>query len=66
MNGTPTHTAIAAGAAALIVPVVDQVATALHMALTSDVRNAIVVLVVAGTHWLSQKYAAGKQPAAQQ
>jgi hypothetical protein len=54
MNGTPAHTAIAAGAAALVVPVVDQIAAAMHLTLTSDVRNAIVVLAVAGVHWLSQ------------
>lgn len=60
MNGTPTHTAVAAGAAALILPVVDQLAAALHLTLTSDVRSAIVVLVVAGVHWLSQHIPAKK------
>lgn len=56
MNSTPTNTAIAAGAGAVVAPVVAYVASALHMTLPVDVQSAIVVLVVAGAHWLSQRF----------
>lgn len=58
---SPTNTAIAAGAGAVVAPVVAYVASALHVALPADVQGAIVVLVVAGSHWLSQRFPA-KQP----
>ena len=64
MNSTPLNTATAAGAAAVVMPVVSYVATALHMSLPTDVQSALVVLIVAGAHWASQRFPAAKQPAA--
>ncbi|MDE1139994.1 hypothetical protein [Paraburkholderia tropica] len=61
-NTTPTNTAIAAGAGAVVAPVVAYVASALHLVLPADVQGAVVVLIVAGAHWLSQRFPA-KQPA---
>jgi hypothetical protein len=58
MNSNPTNTAIAAGAGAVIAPVVAYIASALHVALPADVQGAIVVLVVAGAHWLSLRFPA--------
>jgi hypothetical protein len=55
---TPTNTAIAAGAGAVVAPVVAYVASALHVALPVDVQGAIVVLIVAGAHWLTQRFPA--------
>lgn len=61
MNSTsPTNTAIAAGAGAVVAPVVAYIASALHVALPADVQGAIVVLIVAGAHWLSQRFPAAK------
>jgi len=60
MNSTPTNTAIAAGAGAVVAPVVAYVASAMHVALPADVQGAIVVLIVAGAHWLSQRFPAAK------
>jgi hypothetical protein len=55
MNSTsPVNTATAVGAGAVIAPVVAYVASLFHVALPVDVQSAIVVLVVAGAHWLSQ------------
>ncbi|WGS53601.1 hypothetical protein LFL96_21320 [Paraburkholderia sp. D15] len=62
MNSTPTNTAIAAGAGAVVAPVVAYAAAALHVALPADVQGAIVVLIVAGAHWLSQRFPVSKQP----
>lgn len=60
MNSTPTNTAIAAGAGAVVAPVVSYAASLLHVALPVDVQGAIVVLLVAGAHWLSQRFPAKK------
>ncbi|MBN3811716.1 hypothetical protein [Paraburkholderia sp. Ac-20347] len=60
MNSTPINTAIAVGSGALVAPVIDQIATGLHLSLTPDVRNAIIVLVVAGAHWIGHRYSASK------
>ncbi|HEP6426870.1 TPA: hypothetical protein VDB83_001141 [Burkholderia cenocepacia] len=53
---TPTNTAIAAGAGAVVAPVIAYVASAFHLSLPADVQGAIVVLIVAGAHWLSQRF----------
>jgi hypothetical protein len=67
MNSTsPVNTATAVGAGAVVAPVVAYVASLFHATLPVDVQSAIVVLVVAGAHWLSQVVAArsaAKQPA---
>jgi hypothetical protein len=55
MNMTPLNTATAAGAAAIVAPVVAQTAIALHLSLTPDVQAAIVVAIVAGGHWAGQQ-----------
>lgn len=60
---TPTTTAIAAGAGAVVAPVVAYVASAFHLSLPADVQGAIVVLIVAGAHWLSQRFPAKKDAA---
>jgi hypothetical protein len=65
MNSTPLNTATAVGAGAVVAPVVAYVASLFHLALPVDVQSAIVVLLVAGAHKLSQMHAA-KQPAAPQ
>jgi hypothetical protein len=57
---SPTNTAIAAGAGAVVAPVVAYVASAMHLTLPVDVQGAIVVLLVAGAHWLSQRFPARK------
>jgi hypothetical protein len=44
-------------------PVVSYVAGALHMNLPTDVQSALVVLIVAGAHWISQRVPARKQSA---
>ena len=59
---TPTNTAIAAGAGAVIAPVVAYAASVLHLSLPADVQAAIVVLIVAGAHWLSQRIPASSTP----
>lgn len=68
MNQTsPINTATAVGAGAVVAPVVSYIASAFHVTLPADVQSAIVVLVVAGAHWLSQVRSArgaAKQPAA--
>jgi hypothetical protein len=53
-NTSPINTATAVGAGAVIAPVVSYVASLFHATLPVDVQSAIVVLVVAGAHWLSQ------------
>lgn len=59
MNQTsPVHTATAVGAGAVVLPVVRYAATAMNLTLPPDVESAIVVLIVAGAHWLSQVVAA--------
>lgn len=56
MNQTsPVSTATAVGAGAVVAPVVAYIASAFHVALPVDVQGAIVVLLVAGAHWLSQR-----------
>jgi hypothetical protein len=66
MNQTsPLNTATAVGAGAVVAPVVSYVASLLHLTLPIDVQSAIVVLLVAGAHKLSQMRTA-KQPAAPQ
>lgn len=66
MNQTsPLNTATAVGAGAVITPVVAYVASLFHVVLPLDVQSAIVVLLVAGAHKLTQMRAA-KQPAAPQ
>ncbi|MDB6082231.1 MAG: hypothetical protein JWN43_112 [Gammaproteobacteria bacterium] len=66
MNPTsPLNTATAVGAGAVVAPVVSYVASLFHATLPVDVQSAIVVLVVAGAHWLSQMQgarAAAKAP----
>lgn len=65
MNATtPTNTAIAAGAGAVVAPVVAYIASLFHLTLPVDVQSAIVVLVVAGAHWVS-KIAAARSAAKQ-
>ena len=65
---SPTNTAIAAGAGAVVAPVVSYIASLFHLTLPVDVQSAIVVLVVAGAHKLSQvaaaRSAAKQSPAA--
>lgn len=58
---SPVNTATAAGAAAIIAPVVSQIAAALHLSLTPDVLAAIVIVIVAGAHWVGQQFAALSQ-----
>lgn len=58
MNSTPLNTATAVGAGAVIAPVVSYIASLFHATLPADVQSAIVVLVVAGAHYLSQVAAA--------
>jgi hypothetical protein len=56
MNQTsPSNTAIAAGAGAVVAPVVSYVASLFHLTLPLDVQSALVVLIVAGAHWVSQQ-----------
>ena len=65
-KASPVHTATAVGAGAVVAPVVAYIASLFHATLPVDVQSAIVVLVVAGAHWLSQAQAArtaSKQPA---
>ena len=54
MNSTPLHTATAVGAGAVVAPVIAYFASLFHVAMPADVQGAIVVLIVAGAHWLSQ------------
>jgi hypothetical protein len=54
-TATPLNTATAVGAGAVVAPVVQYIATTLHVSLPVDVQSAIVVLLVAGAHWLSQR-----------
>ncbi|APR37881.1 hypothetical protein [Paraburkholderia sp. SOS3] len=64
MNQTsPLNTATAVGAGAVVAPVVSYVAGLFHVTLPLDVQSALVVLIVAGAHKLTQMRAA-KQPAA--
>lgn len=58
MNSTPINTATAVGAGAVVAPVVAYVASLFHATLPADVQSAVVVLIVAGAHWLSQVAAA--------
>jgi hypothetical protein len=60
MNQTasPLNTATAVGAGAVVAPVVAYVASAFHVALPADMQGSIVVLLVAGAHWISQQVAA--------
>jgi hypothetical protein len=58
MNSTPLNTATAVGAGAVVAPVVSYIASLFHATLPADVQSAIVVLVVAGAHWVSKVVAA--------
>jgi hypothetical protein len=58
MNSTPFNTATAVGAGAVVAPVVSYVASLFHTSLPADVQSAIVVILVAGTHWIGQQLAA--------
>jgi hypothetical protein len=58
MNSTPINTATAVGAGAVVAPVVSYVASMFHATLPADVQSAVVVLIVAGAHWVSQTVAA--------
>ncbi|MGN6085770.1 hypothetical protein [Trinickia sp.] len=62
---TPANTAIAAGAGAVVAPVVSYVASLFHVTLPADVQGAIVVLLVAGAHLFAQKRATKAAAAAQ-
>jgi hypothetical protein len=69
MNASPLNTATAVGAGAVVTPVVAYFASLFHVTMPADVQGAIVVLVVAGAHWLSQMQGArsaakAPQPAA--
>jgi hypothetical protein len=64
MNSTPINTATAVGAGAVVAPVVSYVASLFHATLPADVQSAVVVLIVAGAHWLSQVIAARSAKAA--
>lgn len=56
MNQTsPVNTAMAVGAGAVVAPVVSYLSTRFNLALPADVQGSIVVLLVAGAHWLSQR-----------
>lgn len=66
MNQTsPINTATAVGAGAVVSPVVSYVAGLLHLSMPADVQGAIVVLLVAGAHWLSSKRAVKAATSAQ-
>lgn len=58
MNSTPMTTATAAGAAAVVAPIVAYLAALLHLDMPAAVQSSIVVLLVAGAHWLGQLIAA--------
>jgi hypothetical protein len=62
-SNSPTNTAIATGAGAVVAPVVAYAANLLHVVMPADVQGALVVLIVAGAHWLSQRIPARKQSA---
>jgi hypothetical protein len=68
MNQTsPLNTATAVGAGAVVAPVVSYVASLFHATLPADVQSAVVVLIVAGAHYVSKVVAArgaAKAPAA--
>jgi hypothetical protein len=66
MNQTssPMNTAAAAGAAVVVTPVVSYVASCFHVTLPPDVLSSIVVLLVAGAHWIGNLAAARVAPAA--
>lgn len=53
MNQTsPMNTATAAGAAAVLAPVISWLASLAHVSMPPEVLSSIVVLLVAGAHWL--------------
>lgn len=54
MNSTVLNTATAVGAGAVVTPVVAYVASLFHLTLPADVQSAVVVLLVAGAHYLKQ------------
>lgn len=51
---SPLNTATAVGAGAVVTPVVSYIASLFHVTLPVDVQSAIVVLIIAGAHKLSQ------------
>lgn len=53
-KASPLNTATAVGAGAVVTPVVSYIASLFHVTLPVDVQSAIVVLIVAGAHKLSQ------------
>ncbi|WP_027798225.1 hypothetical protein [Paraburkholderia dilworthii] len=57
-SSTPLNTATAVGAGAVVAPVVSYIASLFHATLPADVQSAVVVLVVAGAHWVSKVVAA--------
>jgi hypothetical protein len=67
-NTSPINTATAVGAGAVVAPVVSYVASLFHLTLPLDVQSALVVLIVAGAHKLTQiaaaRTAAKQAPAA--
>ena len=57
---------VAMSPGAVVAPVVSYVASLFHLTLPLDVQSALVVLIVAGAHWVSQQRAAkAAAPAAQ-
>lgn len=50
---SPMNTATAAGAAAVLAPVVSWIAGLCHVDLPPEVLMSIVVLLVSGAHWAS-------------
>jgi hypothetical protein len=63
-QASPLNTATAVGAGAVVAPVVSYVASLFHLALPADVQASLVVLIVAGAHWLSQNMPSKAKPAA--
>jgi hypothetical protein len=51
-QSTAMKTATAAGAAAIVTPVVAWVAGLCHVQMPPEVLSSIVVMVVTGAHWL--------------
>lgn len=58
MATTPVNTATAAGAAAVVAPVVAMLNERWKLQLPADVQASIVVGIVAGAHWIGQQAAA--------
>jgi hypothetical protein len=54
---TPTNTATAAGAAALVTPVLTYFLTLVQLAPPTEVISCLVVMLIAGAHWASDRFA---------